>query len=146
MTTEIQRRDSFDTDTLRGVTSFADAMELFAGDVLTADSELGDGFAMIKNKDSLVGVPCLFMSWSFNTGEYADEFVAARIVTEDGRKVVIIDGGTGIRQQLREFTDSHGGRQGGLLSRRGLRKSEYTYTDENGKEKDAETFYIDTSA
>lgn len=141
---------------LRSVNSFADAMALIEkqyGATLDASAELGDGFELLdsESKVTLVGVGCAFVSWSFSAGKYDDEFVACRVVTEHGRKVVVIDGGTGIRAQLREFTDTHGGRQGGLLSRRGLRKSDYEIdvtdpkTGEMSKEP-ATTFYIDTSA
>lgn len=141
----------YDTAALRDIQSFEDAMMLVQstyGDPLLASAELGDGFELLKDKakDRLIGEQCLFVSWSFADGDYADEFVAARVVTKDGGKYVIIDGGTGIRKQLREFTDAHGGRTGGLYVARGLRRSDYQYTDESGKPKDAATYYVDTSA
>ncbi len=160
----------YDNEALRDVASFEDAFALVEstyGPVLTADSELGDGFAMLEDKDKrrLVGVPILFLSWSFSKGDYSEEFVSARVVTKDGGKYVLNDGGTGIRAQLREFTNTHAGRTGGLLSRRGLRASEYKVCDgskgcghspepiaekSEGQHKGvitpAATFYVDTGA
>lgn len=139
----------YDTGSLRDIASFEDAFALVEstyGPVLTADSELGDGFAMLETKDVLIGTPLIFLSWSFSPGKYDEEFVSARVVTKDGGKYVVNDGGTGIRAQLREFSDSHGGRQGGLLARRGLRRSDYEYTDDKGKAQEASTYYVDTGA
>lgn len=139
----------YDTGALRNITSYDDAFALVEstyGPILTADAELGDGFALLESKDPLIGIPLLFLSWSFSPGKFDEEFVSARIVTKDGGKYVLNDGGTGIRAQLREFSDSHGGRTGGLLARRGLRRSDYQYTDDNGKTQDASTYYVDTGA
>lgn len=147
MTTSIERLSN---DDLRNIATFDDAMALFNGDVHTADSELGDGFELLKEKDRLIGDPCLFISWSFSEGDHG-EFVSARVIAKSGGKYVVNDGSTGLCSQLREYTDSHGGRNGGLLSRRGLRKSEYTYDETDPKTgeiktKPAVTYYIDTSA
>lgn len=137
----------YDTGALRNIASFADAMALLGEAPLSADSELGDGFSILENKDRLVDVGCLFLSWSFSAGKYAEEFVSCRVVTVENQKYVVNDGGTGIREQLREFTDSHDGRTGGLLARHGLRKSEYEYADpDTGEMKPAVTYYIDTTA
>lgn len=141
----------YDTGDLRNIQSFDDAMDLLGEAPLTADSELGDGFAILDNKDRLVDIATLFLSWSFSKGKFQEEFVSCRVVTVNNDKYVVNDGGTGIREQLREFTDSHGGRTGGLLARHGLRKSEYEYDEVNPKtgeitKKPAVTYYIDTSA
>lgn len=147
--TTVSKNYRYDTGALRDIQSFEDAAALVEstyGPILTADSELGDGFAMLESKDVLIGVPVLFLSWSFSEGQYAEEFVSARVITKDGGKYVLNDGGTGIRTQLREFTDTHDGRTGGLLARRGLRRSDYDYTDDKGKTQAASTYYVDTGA
>ncbi len=139
----------YDAEALRHIESFDDAMALVEstyGEIMTADSELGDGFSLLKEKDVLIGVPCLFLSWSFSEGDFSEEFVSCRLVTKDGAKYVLNDGGTGIRAQLRAFSDSHGGRMGGLLSRRGLRKSEYEFENDKGKMEKGTTYYVDTGA
>ena len=126
-------------------------MELFGGDVLDASSELGDGFEVLDNKDRVVDVPFVLISWSFSTKGKFGEFVSARLVTEGNGKYVINDGGTGIYAQLREFTDTHGGRDGGLFVRKGLRKSEYSVDLPDPKTGEivptpAVTYYLSTSA
>ncbi len=165
---EVEQNWKYDADALRNIRSFEDAFALVEstyGPVVTADTELGDGFSLLEDKDKrrLVGVPIMFLSWSFTEGDYQSEFVSARIVTKDGGKYVVNDGGTGICAQLREFTETHNGRRGGLLARRGLRSSDYKVCDgtngcghppqpvtneaaHKGKVTPAATFYIDTAA
>ncbi len=141
----------YDDEALRAIESFDDAMALAiqtVGDIETADSALGNGFALLDNKATLVGAPSMFLSWTFNNGDFG-EFVSAHVVARNesggGRKVIINDGSTGIYQQLRDYTDRTG-RQGGLFVRKGLRQSVYDYTDDKGNKRPATTFYLDTSA
>lgn len=139
---------------LSEVVSFDDALRLMEetygeGAVALASDALGDGFSLLEEKDQLIGVPCAFISWRESLGDFGP-FVAARVVTQDNRKVVIIDGGSGIYAQLSEFSQKFG-RDGGLVARKGLRRSDYTYTDTDKKsgetvERPATTYYIDTSA
>ena len=140
---------SINAEQLRGVSSFDDALALMRetyGDsaIALASEVLGDGFALTDNKDQLCGVGLAFISWLKSDGDFGD-FLAARVVTEDGRKFVITDGSTGIYQQLMTFAQERG-RMGGLVAKNGLRRSDYTYTDSEGKERPAVTYYIDTSA
>jgi hypothetical protein len=143
----------YHTDDLARVTTFEEAVALAAqvsgGEVLAADTELGDGFAVLESKDkrTLIGVPLMFMEWQFNQGDMG-EFVSARVAAKQGNgvgKYIINDGSTGIYRQLQEFS-KRTGRSTGLYARHGLRVSDYKYTDNEGKEKPASTFYIDTSA
>jgi hypothetical protein len=167
--TEVMRVETYNPDALRAVSSFEDAVQLAVdthGGVAEADKELGDGFTLLDSDDKarLVGVPCLFMEWSFHPGDFGDVFVAARVVARnpDGSagKYIINDGSTGIKDVLAKYTDNTG-RTGGLFARHGLRASEYQYCeacgkaaprvgdDEHkaaGKHKKAATYYIDTSA
>ena len=159
----------FDDDVLRNVQTVDDALELLRaqfGDqaTVTIDDELGTGFALAddKMKDSLVGVPMLLLYWAFNQGDYRDadgnaqDFVTVALVTEDGRKIIVNDGSTGICAQLWELTD-RSGRQNGLIVKRGLRKSEYRIGVIDGRKgpvpksfegptEPASTFYLDTSS
>lgn len=142
----VATRTDYDTDALRGLSDFDAAVALVAAELgaapVAADEELGDGFALLDNKDTLCGVPLLFMAWSFHPGDFG-EFVSARVAAKQGGglgKYIVNDGGTGIYAQLREFTDRTG-RMGGLIARRGMRKSEYE--NEYGP---GVTYYIDTSA
>lgn len=135
---------------LQQINTFDDALALIQeqygqGGVISADEVLGNGFALLTNKDHLVGVPFVFMKWQFNQGKYQDDFCTALVVTVNNQKYIVNDGGSGICRQLKEFTEVSG-RQGGMAARKGLTRSDYTFEDENGKETPASTYYIDTSA
>lgn len=138
---------------LRSVGSLAEAVDLYRsihGDEIdSAEQVLGDGFERNFDKRRLVGVPLFVMEWKFSESEdYQSEFVIARVVAEkNGRtvKAVITDGSTGICKQLKSYTDRTG-KTAGLLVRNGLRASEYTYRDGNGKEIPATTYYFDIAA
>lgn len=165
-------RVGFTDDQLRGITSFDDAVSLAAeqhGAVVAASDELGNGFAVLddESKGRIVGVPLMLLEWSFNAGDYGEDFVSIRAVAFfDGRgieKVVINDGGTGIRQQLKDYQDRTG-KTGGMIVKNGLRESQYpTYpkdwpvqelrnkpipkgVDIPSNAGKASTFYLDTSA
>jgi hypothetical protein len=147
----VVRGPKYDADRLAAVESFDDAVALAAetvGEIANAADELGDGFAILSDKNKLVGVPCMFLSWNFNLGDYG-EFVSAQVVarTESGGvlKVIVNDGGAGIYQQLSDFT-AKSNKLGGLFARHGLRRSDYTYKDEKGKDTPATTYYIDQTA
>lgn len=138
---------------LSEVSSFDDALRLmeetYGADALVLASDvLGDGFTLLENKDQLIGVGCAFVSWKESLGDFGP-FIAARVVTEDNRKVVILDGSTGIYAQLAEFSQKIG-RDGGMIARKGLRRSDYEYddVDKNGEpvKRPASTYYLDTSA
>jgi hypothetical protein len=133
--------------------AFADALalakEIYGEEsVQLASDAIGDGFALTDNKDQFIGKPCIFLKWTFSQGDFIDpktkekrEFASIRVVTPGG-KYVINDGSTGICDQLRQFTMENFGRQGGLISARGLRRSDYEHPEYGS----ATTYYIDTSA
>lgn len=147
-------RHTISTAQLAEVTSFDDALALiestYGADALVLASDvLGDGFTLCENKDQLIGVPCAFVSWADSVGDFGP-YVVARVVTQDGRKLVIVDGSTGIYSQLVAFTERFG-RSGGLVSKNGLRRSDYEYDDvdkQTGEtvKRPASTYYVDTSA
>ncbi len=125
---------------LSAVTSFDEAMEMAAstfGGVIDASEVFGDGF-VLANKDDLIGIPFVILNYTFHKGDFGDDFVVCRAVTAADQKVVITDGSTGIREQLRSFN----GQNGGIFAKRGLTKSEYVYKDDKGKDVPAATFYI----
>lgn len=139
----------FSDDELRNITSL-DSIKALIGDKVANATDLGSGFAVLDTdqKRRLVDVPCLFLFWSFHLGTQG-EFVSAHVVTLGANgdvkdKFIINDGSTGIYAQLKEFTDRTGDSQG-MFVPKGLRASDYTYTDDDGKEKPATTFYIDTT-
>lgn len=162
--TELSTRNEIDrmnyqisTDQLKGIgttgNAFDDALqlakEIYGEEAVQLASEaIGDGFALTDNKDQFIGVPCIFLKWTFSPGDFVDtktgekkDFATVRIVTKDGGKFVINDGSTGICDQLRQYTNDNFGRQGGLVALHGLRRSDYE--NEFGN---ATTHYIDTSA
>lgn len=151
---EVIKGSTWDEETLRGVTTFQQAMELASqeyGPVVTADQELGDGFTVLstEQKRLLVGRPMMVMEWSFYNGDQG-KFVAMRCMVQnaDGgfSRYIINDGSTGIADQLARYTQRTG-KMGALLVKRGLRASDYTYTDPaTGEQRPATTFYLDTSA
>lgn len=139
----------YDSEALAAIESFDDAVRLAgetAGTIARADKELGDGFKLLDNahKDSLVGVELLLMSWSFHPGDHG-EFVAVKVVTRDGRKLVLNDGSTGVYAQLVDYSNKTN-RFAAMHVPNGLRRSDYTFTNEEGVEKPASTFYLDVSA
>lgn len=147
----VERGPQFDDVDLLAIETFDDALRLTAdelGGIANVGDELGNGFAILDKKDSLIGVPCVFMSWNFNEGDFGP-FVSAQVAarSESGgvRKLIVNDGSTGIYAQLSAYT-KRTGKMGGLMARAGLTRSDYEYTDSEGKTRPASTFYIDTSA
>lgn len=139
----------FSVDELAGITSFDDALNLVAEkigqeNVSVASQEIGDGFKLLDNKDQLCGVAFIAVTWDFHMGDHG-EFTSMKVVTKDGGKFIINDGSSGIRDQLIGFSKKKK-TQGGLFCEKGLRRSDYKYTDEKGEEKPATTYYLDTSA
>lgn len=143
--------DTVFSDTeLRGITSFEDALALVQetyGDVLDAADEIGSGFVLLKDKNKLVDVPFIILSFSFPEGDFTDEnglkshFSVMRVVTERGDRYVVVDGSTGIYDQLDQFY-GRSGRNGGMMVKGGLRRSDYEYTDAQGKTSPASTYYL----
>lgn len=137
------------TEELANLNSFADALALVAEKIGedklgVAAQEIGDGFKLLENKDQLQGVAFLAVAWDFHSGDHG-EFVSVKVMTKDGTKYIINDGSTGIYSQLLDYTQRKGV-AGGLLCEKGLRRSDYTYTDDKGQDKPAVTYYLDTSA
>jgi len=161
---------TFSREELSGITSWDDALRLAQseyGDIVTADTEIGDGFKVATEDDErrLIGVPLFLLEWTFRAGDFGDDYVSIRAISQGdsgvSTKWIINDGGTGICRDLRDFTKKTG-RFGGLLVRNGLRVSDYQVDNETkqvlskGEYKDAlaegrktfpgYTFYLDTSA
>lgn len=139
----------FAVEDLAAIGSFSDALKLVADklgeeNVDIASQEIGDGFKLLDNKDQLCGVAFIAVTWGFHMGDHG-EFVAMKVVTKDGLKYIINDGSSGIYEQLIGYSKKKN-KQGGLLCEKGLRRSDYKYTDESGEEKPATTYYLDTSA
>lgn len=139
-------------DDYAGITSFDDALQLvqdkLGGEAVLA-SDLGDGFSVVDNKSSLIGVMFIVLEVGFHKGDIKKddgefgEFASLRIVTKDGRKLVINDGGTGIPEQIKALWKHKPETIGKpIMVPKGLRVSQYDHP-QYGK---SETFYLDTSA
>ncbi len=127
---------------LRGITSFDDAMRLATdtfGSVSEAADEIGSGFILLKDKNRLIDVPFVIMSFSLSqSDEYRDKdgnaltFASIMLVTQAGERFIITDGSTGLCAQLDEWY-VRSGRMGGLFVKGGLRESTYDLPDGTGK-------------
>lgn len=133
----------FDDEDLAAIGSMDDAIALLMANGLAGVTDIsdliGDGFSL-SEKAPLVNVPFLIFDTKIvENGDHGD-FSVTRIVTSDGRKLVITDGGAGIFRQVQQM---HGkGIIGGVLCKSGLNVSEYDYTDEKGKTTPAKTYYF----
>lgn len=157
---------------LRGIGSYEDALALaeqINGNVIDIAEELGSGFALLDDKNKLVGQEMVLIQWRFSSGDYG-MFVSVGLVTKAGGKYIINDGSAGIRDMLLEFSQSTK-RFGGMKVPKGLRVSTYPTCPDCGrplttdepvctaevkggvecgyvgeKRGKGETFYLDTSA
>lgn len=133
-------------DDLYGITSFTEAMQFAdTGNGVEDYADYGTGFEVV-DKETLLRTPFVILEWRFHDGDIG-EFVSFSAVTEDGRKVVVNDGSTGILQQLRKVSDKRiengvPDPQTRLLVKKGLRVSRYKFLDDKGKERDAATYYL----
>lgn len=137
--TAARMRPVFEDEQLQNVSNFEDAIALLDGQYSDA-SELGSGFEILSSKDQLVDKEFVIVQWNFYTGDMG-EFCAMHVMTRDGGKYIVNDGSTGIYKQLRGFTNNTGKRSG-MVCRHGLTRSDYKFTDENGNERPATTYYI----
>lgn len=96
------------------------------------------------DKRKLVGVPFVIARLRFTDNE-SGKFVSVCIFTREGSglppKIVFNDGSTGVYRQL-ESEVTKNGKMTAIMCPKGLRASDYKYTDEEGKQKDATTYYI----
>lgn len=139
-------------DAMMEVTSFEDALAILnaSGVVAESISDFGAGFTVV-DKARLVNVPFVILEWRFNSSEFNDAgFVSLSVVTKNNDKWIINDGSTGILQQLIRVTRvrrqrKHATPQNGLAVPAGLSVSNYRYTDAEGKERPASTYYLNES-
>lgn len=127
-----------------GARSATEAIALvkeYYGDVVESSELPGNEFVQVK-KEELIGKQFLILQYGFDTSEeYSNqEYAWVRAILENNTRVYFSDGSTGVYAQLRKFYDETE-RDGGMLCRRGLRKSTYK-VDVEGKETSATTFYI----
>lgn len=153
---EVMRQKSvYSDDKLREGKTFEDfarmVSETMPDGVVDVADVLGDGFTVLsrEQKSMLVGVPLVFMEWDFYEGKFGRPFVAVRVVAKlpggATGKYIINDSGAGICEQLAKYTKETNVTRG-LFARKGLTRSDYKTTDNDGNEIDGATYYIDTAA
>jgi hypothetical protein len=138
---------------LSDIKSFDDALRIMqeAGVVADSMSDYGTGFALLKDKERLVSLPFIIVEWRFNNSDLNEAgFASFACITKHGDKYVVNDGSTGIADQLRSVTQrriaaGHKTPQNGLLVPAGLTVSRYDFTDADGKQKPATTYYLSES-
>ena len=98
---------------------------------------LGSGFTVLPTDDKfrLLNSELIIVEWHFAVGDNG-EFVSLAVVTKDGQKLIVNDGSTGIRDQVKDL-EARGIFPPVLVSR-GLRVSEYYY-DPNDSDKKSRT-------
>jgi hypothetical protein len=149
---------------LAEIASFDDALALakatFGDDVVSASGVLGTGFGIADEKAAYIKVPFVVLKASRNLGDQG-RFWSLMVVTKDGRKVILNDGGTGIADQMDELSirhpeiltttevsDGNGGTKivatllKPMMVEKGLRVSHYVHPEFGP----AATYYLDTSA
>ncbi len=111
--------------------------------IIPASVAFGDGSTMIENKKTLIGMEFIVLDWRFVVDSATNrEYVNVLIMNRTGDKGRFNDGSTGIAEQCRQYEEAFG-RRGGIHCQRGLRVSEYNYTNEKGEVSLARTFYFD---
>lgn len=135
-----------DDDTTRGITDIQTALAALKAAGVVA--EKASTYDVLDNKDELVGKDMVLLQWRFNDGDMGP-FVSIEAVTADNRKVVINDRSTGIYAQLKSRTEkliaagvTPAAAHAGIHANTGLRRSDFMYTDAEGKERPAKTYYV----
>lgn len=173
---EISHNERMSDSELRSITSFDEAVKYVKEqykETVSVAEHLGNGFTVLDKdeKERLVGVPFIILSFTLNEGDFGDEgFTSMMVVTGEDKRFVVNDGGTGIREQLLDLANQFPGRFGGFFVPHGLTMSTYptcpgcsmprrdsvevcTNTLSNGstcgntenKRGEGKTFYLDTS-
>lgn len=126
------------------LSSWDEVAEYLNGDVVEFESSAYE----VVEKSTLVGVPFIITGLKFWEGRYG-RTVTVFALTEDNRMILFNDGSTGVYNQLSEMVERTG-RSAGIVCRRGLRSSTYTYVEkdfdgnpiEGRKPIDSTTYYV----
>ena len=133
-----------------GAKTATELVNAFALAGIPLDNDEIDGIKsipVIKDKNTLLGTPFIMVEWRFNDGDHGT-FVSIEIMTENGDRFILNDGSTGICAQVAALTEhrtanDHPAPTSGRMVKRGLRRSDYPFTDEKGKTTTATTYYLD---
>jgi hypothetical protein len=153
---EVTAYEPLSDEVIAGIDSFASALELFNADsgIVQIGDVAGDGFSLLKEKESLENVPFLIIDWNEVTDpETTRDYASIRLITTDNRKYRVNDGSTGIYKQLKQIRDKHG-LTTGIGVPKGLFKSEYFVNKQGeivaknyeGEKSKATTFYLHESS
>lgn len=101
-----------------------------------ASQYIGSGFNVLEDKDRLKGVPFWVTDITFNESD-TGEFASLEVVVGPDRsgagsivaKLIINDGGTGIRDQVKQLMENTNGNLGPFFVGKGLRRSDYAKGD-----------------
>jgi hypothetical protein len=151
MATKPKENEIVTVDSIKAVNTM-DAKEymewLGSEGVVVEEFDGGSDWDLVGDKADLIGIPFVIAMTRFNDvknkkGESTGkQFVSVCCFKEDGTKIVFNDGSTGVMKQLITYADKHK-RTTGIMCKKGLRVSEYEYTDKDtGEVTDAKTYYI----
>lgn len=108
----------------------------------TAAVETDDrGFVRLFNKAALVGKPFTIIDWEENLEDFGWAAIV-HLVTRGGKALFIVDGSTGIYEQLKDIRNKTGNTVM-LECPKGLRVSDYDNPVGEGRSR---TYYLDDSA
>jgi len=148
--TAVVAKSGFSAVELAEISSFDDVARLAGGveNVVNVADVAGDGFAVLKDKAKLIGVPFVIVSAAeYESSEVKGKtFTSLHVLTRTGEKYIVNDGSTGIHQTVQQMRASNEGNVPlPMYVPNGLRRSQYEYTDDKGQVKNATTYYLDTS-
>lgn len=131
------------------VRSMDDALAMLnaAGIIAENITEYGDGFILLpsEEKHTLKNVPFIVLDGGSRTDAATGrDYFSFRIVTNDGRKLIVNDGSAGLARQASEIIAKRGSLSG-LVVLGGLSGGEYTTTIDGPKGPEvvkASTFYF----
>lgn len=126
---------------LKAVQSFDEALALIGGmdNVTHIGDVVGDGYSLLEDKSTLAKTAFMIVEMSDHVDKDTGRvFWSLRVVTRQGDRYIVNDGGTGIAVQCAEMRDA------GItlpVYCRGLRRSDYIHPEHGA----STTFYFDTS-
>lgn len=137
--TDVVKVDSYFTESdLTAIQSFGDVGAFLKREGILTDTlkDYGNGFEVLDNKASLSGVTFAIIDYRFSKGDNG-EFVSLTIVTKDNRKLIVNDGSTGIRNQMREIMQQREERgiplKRPIMVEHGVKGNTYQRTNEDGE-------------
>lgn len=145
--TAVEPVDGFSESQLGEMESFADVLAATGGEVVSIGDVLGNGFSVLEDKSRLIGTEMMVVRYGEHESDKGSKgtFATLHIITRAGEKYIVNDGSTGIQDQCAEIKEKFG-KVAPLYVAKGLRVSEYDYTDPNtGKTSKARTYYLNTA-